>query len=160
MDQRSLLTLFDYGAWADKRVLNACRALDASAWQAMPGDQQNLRSILTHMLRAAMTWRTRFESGDPEARATLRPEEFPTPDALAEAWSAEEQRMRDWLGSLSAKQLAAPHNDRPHLPLGEFILQPLLHSAQHRAEVALMLTELGHSPGNLDFLVFAAARQG
>jgi hypothetical protein len=28
------------------------------------------------------------------------------------------------------------------------------HATQHRSEAALLMTESGHSPGNLDYLIF------
>lgn len=40
------------------------------------------------------------------------------------------------------------------LPLGHTMLQVVNHGTQHRSEVALLLTELGHSPGDLDLHVF------
>ena len=38
------------------------------------------------------------------------------------------------------------------IPRWRMLQHVLYHSAQHRAEAALILTHLGHSPGNLDFI--------
>jgi hypothetical protein len=33
-------------------------------------------------------------------------------------------------------------------------MQPLIHSVQHRSEAAQILTRLGQSPGNIDFIFY------
>ena len=40
------------------------------------------------------------------------------------------------------------------------MLQVLMHSQYHRGETAALLTELGYSPGDIDFLFFAFERPG
>jgi uncharacterized damage-inducible protein DinB len=36
----------------------------------------------------------------------------------------------------------------------DVLTQLLFHGMQHRAEMAQMLTEFGHSPGNIDYLIY------
>ena len=40
------------------------------------------------------------------------------------------------------------------------MLHQAFHSHQHRGEVALILTQLGHSPGELDFNDYMQVRDG
>ena len=40
------------------------------------------------------------------------------------------------------------------------MLQVLMHSQYHRGETAALLTGLGYSPGDIDFLFFAFERPG
>jgi len=39
-------------------------------------------------------------------------------------------------------------------PLWHILMQLIYHSISHRAEIAGQLTALGHSPGNLDFIIY------
>ena len=39
-------------------------------------------------------------------------------------------------------------------PRWQILLHQALHAAQHRSEVALLLTRLDHSPGWLDYLIY------
>lgn len=43
---------------------------------------------------------------------------------------------------------------RVTLALGESITQLFFHGVQHRSEIAVTLSNWGHSPGDLDYLVF------
>lgn len=51
-------------------------------------------------------------------------------------------------------RLGAPRTCRPCYPLWQALLHQVNHATQHRSEAALLLTAAGHSPGNLDFLVY------
>ncbi len=39
-------------------------------------------------------------------------------------------------------------------PLWQLMLQQVNHATQHRSEAAVMLTQFGHSPGDLDFIIY------
>ena len=45
-------------------------------------------------------------------------------------------------------------------PRWQGIVQCANHGTQHRAEIAAMLTDLGQSPGDLDFSVYCLERMG
>ncbi len=44
------------------------------------------------------------------------------------------------------------------IPLWALNVHLVNHGTQHRSEVAMMLTDLGHSPGDLDMVFFLAER--
>ena len=64
--------------------------------------------------------------------------------------------MRAWVASLDDDVLArTPDDPRAHFPLWYYLLHMVTHSQQHRAESAQLLTQLGRSPGDIDFLDYA-----
>lgn len=150
-----LEALLDHNTWANRRVLDTARALTTDEWTAAEWHgQPGLRTTLAHTLSAMMVWRCRL-TGVPDER--VRGEQFETPAALAAAWAAEEPLLRDWLTTVDADALTAPmlHGQ----PAWHYLMQPIVHSQQHRSEAALMLTELGHSAGDLDFIAWASAER-
>jgi uncharacterized damage-inducible protein DinB len=44
------------------------------------------------------------------------------------------------------------------LTRGDAVLQLLTHAAHHRGETAMLLSEIGGSPGDLDYIFFALER--
>ncbi len=65
--------------------------------------------------------------------------------------------MRTWVDGLSDEELAAPPRVRGEIgaPLWFYVMHILTHGTLQRADVAVLLTQAGHSPGDLDFLDFA-----
>lgn len=160
MQKSDILLLFDYNYWATHRILAAAEKVSQEIFVApVEHSWDSLRSTLVHMMSAEWVWRQRCqEQSSPTAH--LRPDDFPTLAALRERWQTEEQAMRGYLNSLSDEQLAqtidyktlggAPNRDI----LWQLLAHVANHGTQHRAECAVLLSELGYSPGDVDIIVY------
>jgi uncharacterized damage-inducible protein DinB len=119
----------------------------------------SLRGTLTHILTAEWIWRTRCQEGR-SPTTLLDPLAFPGVDALASRWSAEEAAMRLYLASLTSADLARTVHYQStkgqpfHNTLWHLLVHVVNHATQHRSEAAMTLTALGHSPGDLDLIVY------
>ncbi len=162
MHTHEIRHLFDYNYWANGRILAAAGGLTAEQYTAaMPGlSYGSVRATLVHMLAAEAIWRQRcLENVSPTA--LLREADYPTLAALRQLWTEEEAAMRDGLARLTEDRLAEPLKYRTTngTPLREAQLWRLLvhvvnHGTQHRAEVAVALTAWGHSPGDVDYVIY------
>jgi uncharacterized damage-inducible protein DinB len=159
MRQNELLTLFDFNYWAQRRILaTAARLTDAQFTLRSVIVGRDLRATLVHTLDVECSWRLRLQ-GRPEGewRKTLPASDYRNVAALAEHWARDEAEMRAWVAGLDDATLARNadigRNGQP--PLWYFLVHVITHSQQHRAESAQLLTQLGQSPGDIDFLVYA-----
>jgi uncharacterized damage-inducible protein DinB len=144
--------LFAYDRWATRRVLAQLDGVDAALWGAtgVVGNR-GLGSILVHMLGAHQRWRIDItRQGDYEGP---EPEDEPLPDAasLVERWEAEFTEMDGLLANLSDGLLA---NVREGIAVWQMLAHLMNHGTQHRSEAALLLTQAGRSPGELDLIVY------
>lgn len=156
-----LTTMFDYNAATNARLL-ACAAHLSDAELDAPADYSrgSLRQTFLHLLVVEWVWRTVCQShqaSDPRALPILQ---SPTIPALA-AFAAEEGRqMRAFLDGASEDDLTTVFPSERggktyQIVPWQGLTQILFHSAQHRSEVAEMLTRHGQSPGDIDFIFFA-----
>lgn len=84
----------------------------------------------------------------------------PSIKTLYEEWFDLEFEMQAFLGELSENELfsefiykrsdGAAYTSK----YADVFTQLALHDMQHRSECAVILTIFGHSPGNLDFIVY------
>lgn len=152
--------LFDYNYWANARILRAASALDQTGFTA-PAELSHgsVRGTLAHLLAAETIWRRRCQEGVSPS-TMLGEEDVPTLEALQSRWADEERRMRAWLASLDDRALAAPvpYKNTKGVPFEGILWQILVHVVNHgtqtRSEAAVALTRFGHSPGDLDLLLF------
>ena len=146
--------LFAFDRWATRRVLSVIDGLPAEVWGAtgVVGDR-GLGSILVHQLGAHMRWRLGL-GGNDEASGRARPEREPllSPDALARRWALEWDAMDAWLDTLTDAWLDELGDG---VPMWQMLAHVVNHGTQHRSEAAVILTEAGRSPGDLDMIFFA-----
>ena len=158
MDPVALRDLYDHHAWSMDRLL--ARALEVAPEQAAQpwGAAGGLTAILDHILSAERAWLRRFQ-----ARSRVAWVEAETVADVQGRWFVLQAEVRAFLAGLGPADLDR-HIVRNPLPrdrgtLGAGITHVIMHAAQHTAEAAELLTQLGHSPGQLDYMEFLDIRE-
>ena len=159
MNKQDIQLLYKYNQWANERILNAASRLTSEQFLAEAEyPHGGLRGTLTHILFAEWIWRKRARGDSPTIR--LAPEDFPTFDSLRARWQAEGIELLRFIDSLTDEQLSATFQykstkgDPYENVLWQILAHVVNHGTQHRSEAAAILTEFGHSPGDIDLIVF------
>jgi uncharacterized damage-inducible protein DinB len=167
---RSMLA---YTVWANDKVLSAASALDAQQFE-------RIRDPFVHAVSTQRWWHAKWVGDDAAFRMTVAEHLDSAGDAEnAAKWAqgapihhprtygevravfrASHDALRSLGESLTDARCAESEQwwktwgVENELPLADTIFQVVEHGVQHRSEVAVMLTETGHSPGELDYLNF------
>jgi uncharacterized damage-inducible protein DinB len=167
MTKTDIQALYDYNRWCNARILDAAATLSNEQFAA-PGTfpHGGLRGTLVHALFAEWTWRMRWLGTPPPFGYRFTLAELPTVAALRARWEKEEAALTEFVDSLSDQRLAAEitytstEGGRHTRVLWETMAHLVNHGTQHRAEAAAMLTAVGHSPGDIDLIVYFNERHG
>ena len=153
-------TLYGYHYWANHRILDFAARVDPADYFADAGySHGSLHGIIFHILRTDYAWRNSCQTLKPAVEPLL-PENFPDLPAIRSRWEGEEQAMLAFLSSLSpdeiegAIQLTDRRGNVHQFELWRVLVHVVLHAMQHRSETAALLTQYGHSPGDLDFIFY------
>ena len=160
MKTENIQLLYNYNYWASAKILMAATNLNQEQFLgpvAFPNG--NLRGTLIHVVGAEWIWRVRCDEGISPA-GLLDPEDYPDFISVLERFQEEEGKMRAYLSRLTNETLNNPvaYQDtagRKHSQiLWNILAHVVMHGMQHRAEAAAILTEFGHSPGDIDLIVY------
>jgi len=159
MKTSEILTLYQYNAWANARILNAAAQVTPQQFLAPASfSHGGLRGTLVHTLFAEWIWRQRWEGRSPTE--WLLPEDFPTMGALQSHWQTEEKALMHFVENVSEEALndsvyySRTGGEARENTLWHLMVHLVNHGTQHRSEAAAMLTEFGYSPGDIDFIIF------
>ena len=158
MDANYFRFIYDYMCWARDKALAAAEGLSDEEYARQNSfTYKSIRGILTHCLTGETVWlpRVRGEQGSLVSEA-----EVPDVASLRARWAEEESKHRAYLSKLTDADVAADvvfagrdGNER-RIPRWQILTLVFHHTVQHRSEAAEALTMAGHSPGDMDLLVY------
>ena len=161
MNKQDILLLYQYNAWSSAKILDAASNLTQEQFFA-PAlfPHGGLRGTLVHILFGEWVWRQRWEGTAPPFTFRIKPEEFPTLESLRARWTDEESRLMSFVANLTEDRLYSKikyvsTEGYPHeRVIWETMAHLVNHGTQHRTEAAAILTGIGHSPGDIDLIVY------
>ena len=159
MNKQDILLLYRYNQWANARIWSAAANVTQEQFVAPASfPHGGLRGTLVHALFAEWIWRKRWEGNSPTRR--FEPQDFPTVESLRSRWQEEDKQLMDFVNELSDERLKGTfsYTNTSGQPFTRVLWQAMAHvvnhGTQHRSEAAAILTDLGHSPGDLDMILF------
>ena len=155
---------FGYNAWANGRILHQASLVTAEQFnQPSVVGERSLREILGHLALVERVWRLLADLGEFEPGQLPADEQLATVKAIRSVLAVEQEQMAVFLAGLNDEELAREMTIKRWdgikivMARWQMLQHLLLHSMQHRTEAAVLLTNLGRSPGDLDFLFFVTA---
>jgi uncharacterized damage-inducible protein DinB len=154
--------LFDYNYWANERILRQAEKVSPELFIQRFRSAPGLRETLLHTMSAENIWLQRWQGVSPSGWPDS--DDFATFEALRTRWAEEEHQMRAFLATLDETTLDrrfqhTRFNGEPRESiLWHSMVHVVNHGTQHRAEAALILTEYGHSPGDIDLMFYSWER--
>ena len=124
--------------------------------------QPSIRHTLVHIFDViqinAAWWSARL-TGEEAFDLKFRVEDYPDVSSLVHLWNTGDLELKAFISSLNSDsdleriyQRDTPSGEKKTRVLWEMMLHVINHGTQHRSEVAMMLTKLGHSPGDMEIL--------
>ncbi len=159
-----LRLLYAYNGWANTRILDTAAPLTAEQL-GTPGIASfgSIHETLVHTIDAQWTWLERWRGHAAQLRN--EPADYPDLAAIRTWWAEVEVETQAFVASLddgAPARVVTWTNSRGKTssrPLWQLMIHVVNHGTQHRSEIAAMLTQFSHSPGDLDFTVFLNATQ-
>ncbi len=162
MDKQIISQLYEYGIWANKKLLNTASALTAEQLRKpFTKHEFTILGSFVHLISAERRWYQSWIGVPLENRLTV--DDLPTLDAVKARWEQLYVERRALIESLTPERLQQPlvrklQGQEQSIPLWQTLVHVANHGTQHRSEIALMLTDLGHSPGDLDMVWYFMGR--
>jgi uncharacterized damage-inducible protein DinB len=154
--------LYEYNDWATARILRAAEGVSQEQFlEQNEFGWGNLRGTLVHILQAEIVWRHRlFEHGEID---WLDAADFPDVASIRGRREREMGAFWSWLNAQSDADVNRIHSterkgEARSAALWQFLVHLVNHGTQHRSECAALLTGFGHSPGDLDLVLFIGSR--
>ncbi len=156
-----------YNAWANRQIYEAAAALSAEELERNMGAFfKSMLGTLNHLLTADRIWMKRF-TGLGEVPATLDTVLFREFAKLRLARETEDERISQWIGTLSDEDLAGRFTyttitdmRRVSQRLAPALAHLFNHHTHHRGQCHMILTALGRPSVALDLVLFQRSPEG
>lgn len=161
----TLLEIHRHSSWANGRMLDAASRMPVGLLRTPVGEggYGDLLETMLHIYDAQKAWFDRARTGASGPSEEI--ENFPDVAAVRTVWEQLDREMEEWIGSLADSDLLEPvdyrsyYGSRGSYNRRDMMLHQAFHSHQHRSELALILSRLGYSPGEIDFIDYVLDRE-
>jgi uncharacterized damage-inducible protein DinB len=152
-------SLAAYNRWADDKILATADPLPDDALATAAADGRSIRATLEHAVGTQLWWLGNWTGVRPpqydQGRAWLQ-QAFADSHTRIDAFVA----ATDNAGWERVIEFSFPGAPALNLPTWQTFAQVMYHGIQHRAQIAEALTLLGHSPGDMDYILWLLNRTG
>jgi uncharacterized damage-inducible protein DinB len=157
MTLQEVQTLCDYNRWANRRIIDACRALTPEQFtRDLRSSFPSVRDTMVHIMLAEWIWLERCHGTSP---SKFQPgSDFPTLDAVVAHWDSID--LRGYAASLSGNDLERiVHFRRLDASANAEVLWHILqhvvnHGTYHRGQITTMLRQLAAKGVSTDLFAF------
>ena len=144
--------LFGYTDWAHRRILQALEHLD---------DTEEARRLFTHIILAQHGWMKRIRGEDTRSHTWFAGDHTYDLAQCTAEWNTSLTTWLDFLDAASDEDLTrnieytSTEGPTHQSTVQEIIYQLVNHSTHHRAQIARMIREQGHTPPPTDYIFFS-----
>jgi uncharacterized damage-inducible protein DinB len=146
-----ITTLFSHNLWANLLLLERCAALtDEQLDATVSGGFGSIHDTLQHIVRSEQSYFSRISTGQPR----YHPEDEPplTIAEMVESVRTTGQGLIAWAPKVQAGDTVPIDWDGTprEVPKRILLTQVINHATEHRAQIMVILTQLGIQPPELD----------
>jgi uncharacterized damage-inducible protein DinB len=154
-----LRLLFQYNAWADRRVLDACAALDNEQFTRSLGSSfSSVRDTVVHLYGAEFAWNERIHGRSPNALLTGAG--YPDLASIRPKLEEMDAYYVGYVSKLTQQDLDRVIHYKAFTgepfsnPLWQSLHQVTNHATYHRGQITTMLRQLGAKPVSTDLIMY------
>lgn len=159
MNPQEMVGLYEYNAWADRRILEAASALTREQFKKPMGSSfSSVRDTVAHIYGVEWLWLQRFQGRSPVAIPDDK--ELVDIAKLKARWAEFETILLDFVRGLTQEDLDHVMEYKTmkfgmyRNPLWQSMLHLVNHGTYHRGQVTTMLRQLGAQPILTDLMHF------
>lgn len=152
---------FQYNHWANEKIFSQAAQVSAADFNTPSVvEGRSLQQVLAHLVRTEKIWRLLAQDGDLDPRVLPTEEQLQSVGAIREFDRQEHSRLSRYIEELQDEdfmemiQIRRWDGVQIMMKRSDTLLHLAMHCMQHRTEAAVLLTQYGYSPGDLDFLFF------
>jgi uncharacterized damage-inducible protein DinB len=156
MNREGLLTLYEYNAFATKKLLNTVEKLgEDQLSQEMSPSHGTIRRLLQHM----MATETFFLAVCQGHALDFDPSRYNTLEEFRAYWDGLEHRMRRYIETAEEDELERMREFRMSektykMPAWKLLVQAFVHATLHRGELSILLSQVGQALPNIDIIQY------
>ena len=158
---------YGYDEWATARIFDAAEGLTPEQLDAPgPIPHGTIRQTLLHLLivhKRFLSWWDGSLPAQQAYRQMADPADYPDLASIRALWKQVAEQTNAFVSDLRDEDAArylsttGPDGSAFGFPTWQMMQHVANHNTQHRSEVAVMLTEFGCSPGDIDLIFYQMA---